>query len=227
MSRKRWLVLTVGCLASLAFAAPKGTVPRSSADRYPAHTRGDGISIGATLLTPKEARKTFVSDVNRCCVVIEFAIYPEKDKPLTVSLDSFTLRLTGSETAAKPSSAKVVSATLQKKAQDQRDVSVSPTAGVGYESGSAYDPATGTQRRGGVYTTAGVAVAIASPGGEPGSSEKDRAVMETELGEKGLPEGATTAPVAGYLYFPISRTQKATYQLEYMLNGNKVKLAFQ
>ena len=227
MSRKLWSVLTVGCLASLAFAAPKGTVPRSSANRYPAHTQGDGISIAATLLTPKEARKTFVSDVNRFCVVIEFAIYPEKDKPLTVSLDSFTLRLTGSETAAKPSSAKVVSATLQKKAQDQRDVSVSPTASVGYESGSAYDPATGTQRRGGVYTTAGVAVAIASPGGEPGSSEKDRAVMETELSEKGLPEGATTAPVAGYLYFPISRTQKATYQLEYMLNGNKVKLAFQ
>jgi hypothetical protein len=227
VSRKLWSVLTVGCLASLAFAAPKGTVPRSSANRYPAHAQGDGISIGATLLTPKEARKTFVSDVNRCCVVIEFAIYPEKDKPLTVSLDSFTLRLTGSETAAKPSSAKVVSATLQKKAQDQRDVSISPTASVGYGSESAYDPATGTQRRGGVYTTTGVAVAIASPGGEPGSSEKDRAVMETELSEKGLPEGATTAPVAGYLYFPISRTQKATYQLEYMLNGNKVKLAFQ
>lgn len=227
MSRKLWSVLTVGCLASVAFAAPKGTVPRSSANRYPAHTQGDGTSIGATLLTPKEARKTFVSDVNRCCVVIEFAIYPEKDKSLTVSLDSFTLRLIGSETAAKPSSAKIVSATLQKKAQDQRNVSVSPTAGIGYESGSAYDPVTGTQRRGGVYTTAGVAVAIASPGSEPGSSEKDRAVMETELGEKSLPEGATTAPVAGYLYFPISRTQKATYQLEYILNGSKVKLALQ
>jgi hypothetical protein len=227
VSRKVWSVLTVGCLASLAFAAPRGTVPRSSANRYPAHTQGDGIGIGARLLTPEEARKTFVSDVNRCCKVIEFAIYPEKDKPLTVSLDSFTLRLTGSETAAKPSSAKIVSATLQKKAQDQRDVSVSPTVGVGYGSGSVYDPATGTQRGGGVYTTTGVAVGIGSKGGEPGSSEKDRAVMETELSEKGLPEGATTAPIAGYLYFPISRSKKATYQLEYMLNGNKVKLAFQ
>ena len=227
MSRQLWSVLTVGCLASLAFAAPQGTVPRSSSSRYPAHTQGDGISIGARLLTREDARNTFVSDVNRCCVVIELAIYPEKDKPLTVSLDSFTLRLTGSETAAKPSSAKVVSATLQKKAQDQRDVSVSPTVGVGYESGSVYDPATGTQRRGGVYTTTGVAVGIGSRGGEPGSSEKDRAVMETELSEKGLPEGATTAPIAGYLFFPISRTKKTTYQLEYMLNGNKVKLAFQ
>jgi hypothetical protein len=227
VSRKLWSVLTVGCLASLAFAAPKGTVPRSSASRYPAHTQGDGISIGASLLTPEEARKTFVSDVNRCCAVVEFAIYPEKDKSLTVSLDSFTLRLTGGETAAKPSSAKVVSATLQKKAQDQRDVSVSPTVGVGYGSGSVYDPATGTQRGGGIYTTAGVGVGIGSRGSEPGSSQKDRAVMETELSEKGLPEGATTAPVAGYLYFPISRTKKAIYQLEYMLNGNKVQLNFQ
>jgi len=227
VSRKLWSVLIVGCLASVAFAVPKGTVPRSSASRYPAHTQGDGISIGARLLSPEEARKTFVSDVNRCCVVIEFAIYPEKDKPLTVSLDSFTLRLTGSETAAKPSSAKVVSATVQKKAQGQRDVSVSPTVGVGYGSGRVYDPATGTQRGGGVYTAAGVGVGIGSRGNEPGSSEKDRAVMETELSEKGLPEGATAAPVAGFLYFPISRTKKATYQLEYMLNGNRVKLECQ
>ena len=51
--------------------------------------------------------------------------------------------------------------------------------------------------------------------------------METELSEKGLPEGATAAPVAGFLYFPISRTKRATYQLEYMLNGNRVKLEFQ
>jgi len=102
----------------------------------------------------------------------------------------------------------------QKKAQDQREVSVSPTAGFGYGSGSGYDPATGTQRRG------GVAVTIASPGGEPGSSEKDREVRETERNEKGLPEGATPAPVAGYFYFPIFRTRMATHQLEYRLNGN-------
>jgi hypothetical protein len=109
--------------------------------------------------------------VNRCCAVVEFAIYPEKDKPVTISLDSFTLRFIGNETAAKPSSAKVVSATLQRRAQEQRDVSVSPTVGVDYGSGSVYDPATGTQRRGGVYTTAGVGVGLGSQGNEPGSSE--------------------------------------------------------
>src|SRR5205807_3463977 len=109
----------------------------------------------------------------------------------------------------------------------ERYVSMARPVGVGYGAGRVYDPATGTQRGGGVYTTAGVGVGIGSRGNEPGSSEKGRAVMETELSEKGLPEGATAAPVAGFLYFPISRTKRATYQLEYMLNGNRVKLEFQ
>jgi hypothetical protein len=225
--QKTCTALTVALLVSLVFAAPKGTVPRSSANRYPVHAQDGAIAIGARLLSPDEARKTFVSDINHCCVVVELAIYPEKDKPIPLSLDNFTLRRTGSDTAAKPSSAKVVSASIQKSAQEQRDITVSPTMGVGYESGTAYDPVTGTQRRGGVYTSTGVGVGIGSKGSEPGASEKDRAVMETELSEKGLPEGTTATPVAGYLYFPISRTKKATYQLEYNLNGSNVKLNLQ
>lgn len=224
MRRKIWSGLTVILLVALAFAAPKGTVPRSNAARYPVHAQTDAATIGARLLSSEEARKTFVSDINHCCVVVEFAIYPEKDKPISVSLDYFTLRRSGSDTAAKPSSAKVVSAALQKSAREQRDITVSPTVGVGYGSGTVYDPATGTQRRGGVYTSTGVGVGIGSKGNVPGASEKDRAVMETELSEKGLPEGETATPVAGYLYFPISRMKKASYQLEYMLNGKKVKL---
>jgi hypothetical protein len=225
--QKIWTALTVVLLVSHALAAPKGTVPRSSANRYPVHAQNDGTSVGARLLSAEEARKTFVAEINRCCVVVELAIYPEKDKPIPVSLDSFTLRRVGNEAATKPSSAKVVSATLQKSAREQRDISVSPTVGVGYESGNVYDPVTGAQRRGGVYTSTGVGVGIGSKGSDPGSSEKDRAVMETELSEKGLPEGATATPVAGYLYFPISRAKKSTYQLECMLNGKNVKLNFQ
>ncbi len=53
----------------------------------------------------------------------------------------------------------------------------------------------------------------------------DRKVVETELDEKGLPEGAIMTPVAGYLYFPLAKKAKnARYELEYVLNGNKVVL---
>lgn len=35
------------------------------------------------------------------------------------------------------------------------------------------------------------------------ASEKDRATVEAELTDKGLPEGKASSPVAGYLHFPI------------------------
>ena len=50
--------------------------------------------------------------------------------------------------------------------------------------------------------------------------------METELSEKGLPEGMASAPVAGYVYFPISTGKKdQTHELEYHWNGGKAILA--
>jgi hypothetical protein len=51
--------------------------------------------------------------------------------------------------------------------------------------------------------------------------------MELELGEKGLPQGSTATPVSGYVYFTLTQKKNAKYQLEYILNGNKVVLALQ
>jgi hypothetical protein len=215
--------LAVLTFVSAALAGPKGTVPRSSATQYPVHTQRDGISVGAKLLSREEARKTFVSDVNSCCTVIEIAVYPEKGKPLNLSLNDFVLRLKNTETATKASTPKVVAASIQKDAKAGHDIAVYPTTGIGYSSGTVYDPATGRRQEGGVYTQTGVGVAIGSPS-DPGVSDKDRSVMETELSEKGLPEGSTTGAVAGYIYFPISSKKKGEYQLEYVPDGNKLIL---
>ena len=222
MKRTIWLVLIAGCLT--VWAAPKGTVPRAVATSYPAHAEQDGVGVGAKLLSRDEARKAFVSDVNDCCLIVEIALYPRKDKAIDVSLNDFILRQIGSETAAKPSSAKLIAASLQKSSRAKRDISVYPSTEIGYGSGPAYDPNTGTQRAGGVYTRTGVGVGIGSPGA--GATDKDRSTMETELSEEGLPEGSATAPVAGYVYFPIHSTKKkVSYELSYVLNGNKVVLA--
>jgi len=214
------------CLTVVAVAAPKGTVPRSNASLYPVHVQYQGAALGAKLLTPDEVRKKFTSDINHCCVVVEVALYPSKEKSVEVALNDFVLHVKNSETASKASSAKVVAGSLQKKAQNTRDVTVSPTVGVGYGTGTTYDPVYGP-RGGGVTTAAGVGVGIGSRGDQPGSSDKDRDVMETELSEKGMPEGAATGPVAGYLYFSIPRGKKMVYQLEYKLNGEKVVLTLQ
>lgn len=224
MKKLIWCIAGVLGTFSQVAAAPKGTVPRSSADRYAVHAAQNGVGIGVVLLSPEQARKLFVSDVNHCCVVVEIALYPAKDRALEVSLNDFALRVNGTDVAAKPASAKVVASTLQKKAGSTRDVTVFPTVGVGYESGG-YDPATGTHRPGGVYRQAGVGVGIGGNDPQPASTEKDRAAMETELGEKGLPEGSASSPVAGYVYFPLtSRKKNASFKLEYKLNGENVSL---
>jgi hypothetical protein len=213
----------VFCFLSSALAEPKGTVPRSAATQYPLHAEREGFSIGAKLLSRQEARKTFVSDVNRCCITLEIAVYPDKTKPLNISLNDFVLRAKNAESATKASSPGIVAASIQKDAKSGRDIAVYPTTSIGYSSGGLYDPVTGTRQGGGVYTQAGVGVGIGSPSG-PGVSDKDRSVMETELAEKGLPEGAASRPIAGYVYFFVSPKKNADYQVEYVSDGKKLVL---
>jgi hypothetical protein len=223
-----WKLSVAIVLVSVTFLLaeePKGTEPRLAAIRYPAHAEINGIAIGASLLTRDEVRRSFVSDVNRCCLVVEVAFYPVKDHPLNVSLNDFVLRIKDSDVTAKPSSAKVIAFSLQKKARSDRDVTVSPSYGVSYQSGHGYDPVTGTAQGSGITQTTGVLVGVGRPGANPGSTDKDRSAMEAELGEKGLPEGSAT-PFAGYIYFPVSSTKKnATRQLEYTLGQDKVALS--
>jgi hypothetical protein len=205
---------------------PKGTEPRLAAIRYPAHAEINGVAIGASLLTRDQVRRSFVSDLNRCCLVVEVAFYPVKDRPLNVSLNDFVLRIKDSDVIAQPSPAKVIAVSLQRKARSDRDVTVSPSYGVTYQSGHGYDPVTGTAQSGGVTRTTGVLVGVGRPGANPGSTDKDRSAMEAELGEKGLPLGSATTPLAGYIYFPVSSKKKnANRQLEYTLGQDKVALS--
>ena len=222
-------VLLMLAAAAYSGEGPKGTVPRDSAAKYPAHVQQEGTAVGARLLKPSQAKKEFSTDINACCVAVEVALYPRKDGMIEVSLNDFDLRETGKDSGHKPSSAEVIAARLQPPPKsDQpdldRNVEIYPTAGVGYERGGV-DPATGQRRGGGVVTSAGVGVGI---GGqrppEPEASRADRRTMTLELREKGLPAGNTMSPVSGYLYFSVPQKKKAKYQLEYMLNGKKVVL---
>jgi hypothetical protein len=85
---------------------------------------------------------------------------------------------------------------------------------VGYGSGTVYDPVYGP-RRGGVTTTAGVGVGIGGRGDQPGSTDKDRAAVETELRPHPLP---------AIVYFSLPRNKKAIYELDYVYS-QKIVLA--
>jgi hypothetical protein len=155
-------------------SGPRGSVPRSSADRYHSHAQSDGTSVGAQILTLKQVQKAFVvSDLNHCCIVVEFAFYPGKGKdPHDLSLDDFALYISGSDIGTKPQSATVVAASLQKKAGSGPPVSVHGGTTVGYESGTYTDPNTGQSTRvHGVYT--GTEVNVSDPKPAPGSTAKN------------------------------------------------------
>lgn len=220
------VVLTAALLLAATFASdkPRGTVPRASADKYAAHTEQNGTAMGATMLSVKAMRKSFSTDLDRCCIAVEVAIYPQKDGMIEISSADFVLRVVGQDIATRSSSPELIAGKLHHNAESASsgtDVTVVPIASIGYENG--IDPYTG-QRRSGVSTSTGVGVGVGKPEQQPASTEADRRTMETELTEKGLPEGDTTKPVSGYLYFAVPEKKNTKYQLEYMLNSTKVVL---
>ncbi len=226
-------ILVALLAAPLMASEPSGTVPRNSAVEYPAHTKASGVAIGARALTPKQVHHIFTTDLNHCCLVVEVAIYPSMGHSLNVSLNDFALQIGSGDHAVKASSAQLLAAQLQqrnaKAASNQTGVTVYPEANVGYESG--IDPITGRRIQGVTYGV-GVGVGVGRNSSvdpnlpaRPASTPADRKVMALELGAKGLPQGMTAVPVAGYIYFSLSkRDMKAVHHLDYTLDGKKLSL---
>jgi hypothetical protein len=159
--------------------------------------------------------------VNRCCLVVQGAVYPKKDELLDVSLDDFTLIVEGSETPARPGSATVIAVKLEKKSGSNGGVTTSTDVGIGYEWGMYIDPVTGQSAHvNGVTASAGVGGGV-----PPTVAEHDREVIERELSEKGLPKAKIKIPVSGYLYFSLPKQKRATkYGLKYVVKGETLIL---
>lgn len=206
-----------------ASEAQKGGVPRSSAGKYKAHATHEQVSVGAELLTRKQVSKEFVADMNRCCVVVQVAVYPNEKEPLKLSRDDFMLAIEGTDVTARPQSSTVLSAKLTKDANS--GVTTAATVGVGVDIGTYTDPATGQRVHvRGVTTSASVGVGVGSS--VPATvAERQREVIERELSEKSLPEAKISVPVSGYLYISLPKHKKpAKYRLEYTLKDETLIL---
>src|SRR6516162_924071 len=130
MSRRLLVGVFLMVLTSVATAGPKGIDPRTSADRYPIHSGNNGIEVGAALLSPAEVRKAFSFDVSGTCLVIEVALYPQKDKERNVSLADFSLYLAGTDTGVKPSRATAIAAKLPQQSKSPDEAIVTPSGGA-------------------------------------------------------------------------------------------------
>lgn len=201
--------------------AEQGVRPLAGPHDYPSSAQAAGVHLGAKLLSAKEVRKVFVSDLNRGgYLVVETAVYPKDAKPVAIHPGDFVLVEKSSGKTVRPAGAKAIAALLQKENAKDRDITLYPQAGVGYESGPGYyDPVTGTRRGGGMHTSVGLGVGIGNS--NTADTAADRKTMETELREKGLPDETTSQPIAGYLYFPLKlkKNAKAPLELEYLQPG--------
>ncbi len=216
---------------ALTAQSPRGAVPRSDANAYDAHASQGGLQVGASLLTHKELKKVFATDVNQCCVVVEVAFYPPKDNFVKISLDDFMLREAGKELGTRPSTADVLAARLEVRPAP-RDREHTPglnrSSEVGYER-TRIDNGNGEQQRsGGIYQRQSVGVGIPVVGKrdtpETAAADGNRRAIEAELKEKSLPETSAWEPVAGYLYFSVPKKSKSGYELVYMLDDKKIVL---
>jgi hypothetical protein len=210
---------------------PRGIAPRNAATDYAAHAAPENLQIGASLLEKKDLQKIFVTNVDICCVVVEVAVYPQKDNSVKVSAADFSLRAAGSDLATRSSSAKDVAASLQlgsKEAYRAHGPIVTQTSDIGYGRPTGNDPNTPTDpNHSGIYQRQGVGVGVGlgkETSGSSASGAGNQQAMETELSQKELPELDSDKPIAGYLYFFIPKKNKR-YELVYTLGEKKIVLA--
>jgi hypothetical protein len=236
MNARKCLAIALICVSSFLIAQTRsGVVPRSAATDYAAHASQDNIQIGASLLTHKELKQVFATDVNQCCLVVEVAFYPPKDNFVKISVDDFMLRETGMEVGQRPSTAEVLAARLEIRPvppDREHRAGVNSSSEIGYERDGTINNGNNngsTQtNRGGVYQRQSVGVGIPvggkSPQTGPAAAESNRHAIEAELKERGLPEISAWDPVAGYLYFSVPKKKKGGYELVYMAGDKKVVL---
>ncbi len=217
-------------------STPQGITPRESAADYAVHGELQGVEVGARLLGPEEVRKTFLTDLNSCCLVFEVALYLAKGKngegyparggAPEIARKDFTYHVAGTKVVVKPSSPEMLALSLMLVARDRPDLTPHGSAGIVLGSGG-YEPTTGQAHGRSIGTTGEVMLGTGEPG--PHSTEADREFMAKELAEKSLPEGKLSVPVAGYLYFSLTKKNRKQrgLQLEFALGGQKVGLAWQ
>lgn len=211
---KRCLLVLGAAGIVVVAAARDGLAPRASVADYPAKAEAGPAAVGAALLSPDQVRKSFSTDLNSGYIVVEAGVFPKAGARVDLGPGDFMLREAGTSNTYRPVGPKAIAGVLQKRSSKDRDITLYPTVGVGYETGPDYGPYGG--RRGGGWNT-GVGVGVGVGGSQqPASTDADRRTMETELSEQQIPEKVITAPAAGYLYFPVPpKARTGAWELEY------------
>jgi hypothetical protein len=215
------LAFLLSLTAAVAFGSGSpGIRPRADVADYPMHQTSADVAIGAAVIPAGEVRKIFATSFDSAgYIVIEVGVFPGAGKAVDLSPNDFTLLVDANSISERPADAEAIAALVTKgdRTYSRRTPPISATVAGGIGVGSGIDPATGRRLPAGtgVGVGAGNGGAISAdcrtiscegpapaPPADAPSAERKRAQIEQELWEKSLPDGGTTKPVAGYLYFP-------------------------
>ncbi len=215
MNGFRTSLVVAGLLGCSLASGQNPPPPRESAAAYPASKVESVYSIGAKRLSKTQIQNTFATSLADRFIVLEIGFYPANGKTISLKQSDFALLTSDGKDTVSPASPADIASIYQKRPHSSHDVTLYPTANVGYESYPVYDPVSGSTRRaGGPVYGAGMGVGVDSTT-SAATTDSDRKTMETELLDKELKDGEVSKPVAGYLYFPISTKEKVEYQLQY------------
>ena len=207
-------VLIVGLLNCCVAVGQNAPSPRASAAAYPASEVHPVYSIGAKQLSKTEVQNSFATPLAGRYIVVEVGFYPADSKTISLERSDFVLRTSDGKDVVSPASPSTIASIYQKRPESSSDVTLYPTANVGYVSYPDYDQNGRTRRVSGPVYGVGMGVGV-DKNTSSATTGSDRQTMETELRDKELKDAEVSKAVAGYLYFPVPTKQKVEYQLEY------------
>ncbi len=207
-------------------AGQTGVPPRPSALDYPGHEETRGIAVGAGIVPAAQLAKVFSSSVAKNYIVVEFAVYPAPGESADLDKLDFALN-SGNDARVFPATAEEVAWRGQKQnAAPQSTGGIHVVTELGIEAGSRTNPSTGKAEHG-IATYGGIGVDNRpSPPPAPAGSQDDIYAVEGRLRRMAFPAGQSSAPAAGYLYFPMpaKRPKNGVIGLEYSRNGERREL---
>lgn len=212
-------------LFCLLAAAPAqdgpGALPRPAASAYPAHADHGKVSVGATFLTKSQMRYLLLKDLRNGYVVVEAAVFPTTGR-VVVRRDDFAL-IADDGAPIGPVDPAAIVAPFRAVISSLPNLHGEVDIGISIGNSDPYYGRPGST--GGRRTTRSTSVSVGTGGPRSSPIPVDDELASHELAGKALPEGATTDPVAGYLYFPTpKRKKKALYTLEHTFQGATVSL---
>jgi hypothetical protein len=231
------IAITAGVIVSLAAILSAGSPgirspgirPRAAAADYPAHDAANTFAIGAATIPRNQVGKIFAADLNKAgYIVIEVGVFPSQGAEVDLSPGDFTLFTEAGRVATRSVDADTVALSLARKHETPLPGGggVYSSTGVGVARISTVDLATGRPSHTTVVSTDQEVGVDNSPPRYPSASGPDVAAVEQELWTKSLPDGKTSAPVAGYLYFPKPSARANAGASDLMMDGpaGRVKL---